>query len=74
MLVWHKINNSALLLTCAIKLEKAEILEKTISYIKKLQDLTGDMKAGVETENSDLNGENTNYYIALGGGGGGRRL
>ncbi|KAL9984687.1 hypothetical protein ACROYT_G007013 [Oculina patagonica] len=37
------------------QLEKAEILEKTISYIKKLQDLTGEMKAGNKTENSQLN-------------------
>ena len=45
--------------TCAAKLEKAEILEKTISYIKKLQDLTGDrcMRMGNETENSRSDGE-----------------
>ena len=45
--------------TCAVKLEKAEILEKTISYIKKLQDLTGDkcMRMGSETEDSHSDGE-----------------
>jgi len=45
--------------TCAVKLEKAEILEKTISYIKKLQDLTGDkcMRMRSETDNSHSDGE-----------------
>ena len=54
-------NNSFFFLnTYTIKLEKAEILEKTISYIKKLQDLTGDkcMRMGSETENSHSDGEN----------------
>jgi len=47
------------LTTCAFQLEKAEILEKTISYIKKLQDLTGDkcMRMGSETENSHPEGK-----------------
>ncbi len=48
--------------THVVKLEKAEILEKTISYIKKLQDLTGEMKAGNKTENSQLNGEKCKLY------------
>lgn len=45
--------------TYAVKLEKAEILEKTISYIKKLQDLTGDkcVRMGSETEISHSDGE-----------------
>ena len=51
--------------TYAVKLEKAEILEKTISYIKKLQDLTGDkcMRMGSETENSHSDGENIHDFL-----------
>lgn len=47
------------------KLEKAEILEKTISYIKALQDLTEDVKADCETESLEAKGEST--FAAING-------
>ena len=34
-----------------VKLEKAEILEKTISYIKKLQEITGKQELNSERKN-----------------------
>lgn len=43
------------------KLEKAEILEKTISYIKTLQGLTEDVKADCETESFEAKGESVNF-------------
>ena len=43
------------------KLEKAEILEKTISYIKTLQGLTEDVKADCETESLEAKGESVNF-------------
>lgn len=49
------------LMHITFKLEKAEILEKTISYIKALQDLTEDVKADCETESLEAKGESVNF-------------
>lgn len=42
-------------------MEKAEILEKTITYIKKLQEITGkqELKEGNKPDNPESQGENT---------------
>ena len=50
-----------------VKLEKAEILEKTITYIKKLQEITGkqELKTGIKPGDSRPQGELKNNLLTL---------
>ena len=51
-----------------VKLEKAEILEKTITYIKKLQEITGKLERKTGRKSSDPSLAGMFYRPKLGNG------
>ena len=51
-----------------VKLEKAEILEKTITYIKKLQEITGKQEPKTGRKSSDPSLAGMFYRLKLGNG------
>lgn len=59
-------------LTFHVKLEKAEILEKTITYIKKLQEITGkqEPKTGRKSSDPHLEGMFNRHNLEMCSGGG----